>query len=64
MELEQKLKILQMYYAAALADSTLRYGNAGIPDKVIGQKRDANEKRCGIGGKVTVHKHIKLSGHY
>lgn len=40
MELEQKLKALQMYYAAALADSTLRYGNAGILDEVTKQKRN------------------------
>ncbi len=40
MELEQKLKTLQMYYAAALADSTLRYGSAGILDKVTEQKRN------------------------
>ena len=44
MELEQKLKTLQMYYAAALADSTLRYGKAGILDKVIEQKRDEQMK--------------------
>jgi hypothetical protein len=37
--LEQKLKTLQMYYAAALADSTLRYGKAGILDEVAEQKR-------------------------
>lgn len=44
MELEQKLKTLQMYYAAALADSTLRYGSAGILDKVTEQKRDEQMK--------------------
>lgn len=44
MELEQKLKTLQMYYAAALADSTLRYGSAGILDKVTAQKRDEQMK--------------------
>jgi len=37
--MEQKLKALQMYYAAALADSTLRYGEAGILDEVAAQKR-------------------------
>lgn len=37
--MEQKLKTLQMYYAAALADSTLRYGKAGILDNVTMQKR-------------------------
>ena len=36
---DQKLKTLQMYYAAALADSTLRYGRAGILDDVAAQKR-------------------------
>ena len=36
--LEQKLKTLQMYYAAVQADSTLRYGNAGILDLVTEQK--------------------------
>ena len=39
MELEEKLKTLQMYYAASLADSTLRYGKAGILDEVTEQKR-------------------------
>ena len=37
--LEQKLKALRMYYAAALADSTMRYGKAGILDQVTEQKR-------------------------
>lgn len=32
-------KTLQMYYAAALADATLRYGKAGILDEVKVQKR-------------------------
>ncbi|GEM_PF-5570774 len=36
---DQKLKTLQMYYAAALADSTLRYDKAGILDEVTAQKR-------------------------
>ena len=39
MELEQKLKNLQMYYAAVLADSTFRYGKAGILDGITEQKR-------------------------
>ncbi|MCL2671628.1 MAG: hypothetical protein FWF10_06295 [Clostridiales bacterium] len=39
MEPEQKLKTLQMYYAAALSDATLRYGKAGILDEVTKQKR-------------------------
>jgi hypothetical protein len=46
MEPEQKIKTLQMYYAAALADSTLRYGNAGILDKVTEQKR-AEQMKAG-----------------
>jgi hypothetical protein len=37
--LEQKVKTLQMYYSAALADSTLRYGKEGILDKITEQKR-------------------------
>ena len=36
--LEQKLKTLQMFYAAVQADSALRYGNAGILDHVTEQK--------------------------
>ncbi len=39
MELEQKLKTLQIYYAAALADCTTRYGNEGILEKITEQKR-------------------------
>ena len=39
MELEQKLKMLQIYYAAALSDSTLRYGRAKILEEVTEQKR-------------------------
>jgi len=39
MSSEQKLKTLQMYYAAALADTTLRYGKAGVLDEVALQKR-------------------------
>ena len=37
--LENRLKTLQMFYAAAQADSTLRYGNAGILELVTEQKR-------------------------
>ena len=37
--LEQKIKTLQMLYAAALADSTLRYGKAGILDGITDEKR-------------------------
>ena len=32
-ELEQKLKTLQLYHAAALADSVVRYGNEGVVTK-------------------------------
>jgi len=41
---EQKLKALQMYYAAALADTTLRYGKAGILEEVTEQKRTEQMK--------------------
>ncbi|MCL1981857.1 MAG: hypothetical protein FWG53_02035 [Clostridiales bacterium] len=44
--LEQKHKTLQMFYAAALADSTLRYGKAGILDEVAAQKK-AEQMRTG-----------------
>ena len=37
--LEQKVKILQMFYASALADSVVRYGNEGILEKITGQKK-------------------------
>jgi len=37
--MEQKIQTLQTYYAAALADTTLRYGKAGILDEVTAQKR-------------------------
>lgn len=40
MELEQKVKILQMVYASALADSTLRLGKEGILEKVTEEKRE------------------------
>jgi hypothetical protein len=38
-EMGKKLKTLQMYYAAALADTTLRYGKGGILDDVTTEKR-------------------------
>jgi len=44
---EQKVKTLQMYYAAALADSTLRYGRAGILEEVTVQKR-AEQMKSGV----------------
>ncbi|MCL1809056.1 MAG: hypothetical protein FWG42_04700 [Clostridiales bacterium] len=37
--LEQKLKTLQVYYAAAMADATLRYGEAGVLAAVAERKR-------------------------
>jgi hypothetical protein len=39
MELEQKLKLLQIVYASALADSTLRMGKEGVLEKVTQEKR-------------------------
>jgi len=39
LHLEQKLKNLQMYYAAAIADSVSRYGNEGVLDKITQQKK-------------------------
>ena len=46
--LEQKLKTLQLIYAAALADSVARYGNEGILDKITEQKR-AEQMKNGAG---------------
>ena len=46
--LENKLKTLQLYYAAALADSTVRYGNEGILDKITAQKK-AEQTAGGAG---------------
>lgn len=40
MELEQKLKLLQIVYASALADFTLRLGREGIIEKVTSEKRE------------------------
>jgi len=42
--LEQKLKTLQLFYAAALADTVARYGNEGILDKITAQKREEQMK--------------------
>ena len=39
MELEQKVKLLQIVYAGVLADSVLRLGREGILDKVTLEKR-------------------------
>ncbi|MDD3708543.1 L-2-amino-thiazoline-4-carboxylic acid hydrolase [Aminobacterium sp. MB27-C1] len=44
MNLEEKFKMLQLCYAAALADSTLRYSNEGILEKIMGQKRNEQMK--------------------
>ena len=46
--LEQKLKTLQVGYAAALADSVVRYGSEGILDKITGQKR-SEQMQSGAG---------------
>ncbi|HAS91638.1 MAG TPA: L-2-amino-thiazoline-4-carboxylic acid hydrolase [Sedimentibacter sp.] len=40
MELEQKIKMLQVIYAGALADSVLRMGKEGILEKVALEKRE------------------------
>jgi len=42
--LEQKVKTLQLTYAAALADAVARYGNEGILDKITEQKRAEQTK--------------------
>ena len=42
--LEQKLKTLQLYYAAALADVVVRFGNEGVLDKITEQKRSEQMK--------------------
>jgi len=42
--LEQKLKTLQLTYAAALADAVVRYGNEGILEKITEQKRGEQMK--------------------
>ena len=46
--LEQKLKTLQLGYAAALADSVVRYGNEGVLEKITEQKK-AEQMRNGAG---------------
>lgn len=40
MELEQKVKLLQIIYAGALADSALRMGKEEIIEKVTSEKRE------------------------
>ena len=44
MDCEQKIKTLQLLYAAALADSVLRYGTFGVLDRVAEQKRTEQMK--------------------
>jgi len=39
METERKIKTLQMFYSAALADAVFRMGNEGILQKVTDQKK-------------------------
>lgn len=39
METERKLKMLQTFYAAVLADSVLRLGREGVLDKVTEEKK-------------------------
>lgn len=39
MENEKKIKMLQMFYAGALADSVLRLGKEGLLEKVTKEKR-------------------------
>jgi len=46
--LEQKLKTIQLGYAAALADSIIRYGNEGILEKVAEQKRSEQMRNCSL----------------
>lgn len=40
METNDKLKAVQMIYAGALADMTLRMGKAGVLDQITKEKRD------------------------
>jgi len=44
--IEQKVRTLQMSYAAVLADSTARYGTEGILNKITGQKKAEQMKNC------------------
>jgi hypothetical protein len=53
--LEQKLKTLQLTYAAALADATVRYGNEGVLEKVTEQKREEQMKNgAGLAARLGV----------
>jgi L-2-amino-thiazoline-4-carboxylic acid hydrolase len=40
MDTNEKLKAVQMIYAGALADMTLRMGNAGVLEQITKEKRD------------------------
>jgi hypothetical protein len=40
METNEKLKAVQMIYAGALADMTLRMGNAGVLEQITREKRE------------------------
>jgi hypothetical protein len=40
METNEKLKTVQMIYAGALADMTLRMGNAGVLEQITKEKRE------------------------
>lgn len=40
MDLERKVKLLQIVYAGAMADSALRMGKEGILEKVTAEKRE------------------------
>ena len=55
MELEQKIKMLQVIYAGALADSVLRMGKEGILEKVALEKR---ENKC--TPENIVHRNLEL----
>ncbi|HNY37041.1 MAG TPA: hypothetical protein PKI73_03560 [Petrotogaceae bacterium] len=46
MDAEKKLKTLQMFYAAALADTVFRYGKEGILEKIT-QEKASEQKNSG-----------------
>jgi hypothetical protein len=50
MENEKKVKVLQMMYAGVLADSVLRFGKAGILEKVKEEKKAEQL----LGGKAQI----------
>jgi hypothetical protein len=59
MEIEQKVKTLQMVYAGALADSVLRLGREGILEKVVSEKR---EEQMRTGRERAAQFNIKAPG--